>query len=168
MARENKPSLSLEDYVWLVDGSLSGVSDEGCGIVAEIIAEDPRFTEQRRQLEALSKIAGSDWLGGGLFAHQEVEQLLAAEGWEHPVEVLGGEIEDINYPQLIRVAAALAEQAEDPGPLLALERPLEQVAPAPELIETFIEQLLVFGPKTAERTLDWVARRYRARLSDAR
>ncbi len=72
----------------------------------------------------MARDAGCEFLGDGLSAHQQVEQLLAEDTWEHPVEVLGGEREDIAYSRLSRVAKARAEKDEDPGRVLAVKRRL--------------------------------------------
>ena len=113
--------LCMEDLALVMDGGLFGISEEG---LVAMVAEDPRFDEQLADLRTMALDAECGLLGDGLQAHQQFEQLLAADSWEHPVEVLGGEREGIAYSRLIRVAAAHAERDEDPSRILGVKHRL--------------------------------------------
>ncbi len=98
MASRKPPSLNLEDLASVIDGAFGEVSDEGTTRLAAMVSEDPGFAEQFTELRAMAQDAGCDLLGDGLQAHEELAQLLVADAWEHPVEVLGGDPDEIATP----------------------------------------------------------------------
>lgn len=105
-----------------------------------VVRSDPRFAPHFEQLEALAREAGLDpasetGIEDGFAAHQDLERLLAAEGWAHPAEVLdpAGEV-GVACGAVLRIARARLEQAgEEPGPLREVVAKLERAATMAEL-----------------------------------
>ena len=128
MTSRELPRLSLEDLASVIDGELNGLSEDAWTALKRMIAamysDDLGHIEQLAELRAMAQDAACKFLGDALVALEQVEQLLAADNWEHPVEVIGGGREDVAYPRLIRVAKARAERDEDPGRVVGVKRRL--------------------------------------------
>ncbi len=132
---------------------------------------DPRVAGHVRELDRLTREAGAELPYEGLQAHSFLDQLLAEDGWQHPAEVLDGDLLEMYYPMLIRLAGLRAEHAEDPAPLLVLRQRLEvgqtELEAGEELLDAIVERLLALEPELAERVLICIAGRYRLLREDS-
>ena len=132
MTSRELPRLSLEDLASVIDGALNELSEDAWiavkAVIAAMYSDDSGHAEQLAELRAMARGTGCKFLGDALVAHQRLEKLLASDDWEHPVEVLGGDPGDISYRSLIRLAATLAGEADDPSRILAVKSKLEILA----------------------------------------
>ena len=75
---------------------------------------------------------------------------------------------EVYYPELIHIAGARAERAEDPAPLLAVRRRLEvaknQQGAGEELMRSIVDRLLELDPEIAQRIVKGLQFRYKLRL----
>jgi hypothetical protein len=165
------PTLNLEDLASVIDGELGELSQEASSALTEFVrvlySDDPAHSEKLAELQQMTRDAGCEFLGDGLFAHECLEKLLAADTWDHPVDVLGGEREDVIYSRIIGIAAARAERADDPEAILDVKRRVEgayaEHLTGQELVESVVERLLQLDSETAERTLERLTDHHRFR-----
>lgn len=127
------------------------------------IRTDPRCSEQLAALEAMARDAGveiteDDDFWFALRSHELFDDLLAAEGWDHPAEVLDedGELEAY-FDELVCVAHARVRQEADSERLAAIREKLERAQAAKrgedDLVEDFARRLLAYTPATAQHLL---------------
>ena len=104
--------LTLEDLAQIVcEGNIEGELQVR---VAAVIRTDPRFAQQFEALEAMAAEIGAEDLWEGVERNQEFDQLLEAESWENPTEILnldGGDLYEVSYRKLIAVADARLAKA---------------------------------------------------------
>ncbi len=122
-----KPLLPMEALAALLDGG-DQISIQALAALRPVIRSDPRLVDEIRALEALAEEAG---LGDGrqfetaLATHAELDQLMRAEGWTHPAEVLDPhDVTGIGYRELVHLAEARVKRAENPNDLRGVIRKL--------------------------------------------
>ncbi len=163
--------LTLEDAALLADPN-GQLTRDAVRRVRRLARTDPRVIPLFEYLEALADESDlpetDDRLDVGLKCLTDVERLLQADDWRHPAEVLDptGEI-GVNYPGLVKLAAAWARQAGESGRYRAVERKLERAWSEEKArnqpAEDFVARLCEVEPAEAERLLRQAAVRYRAR-----
>ena len=123
--------LTLEDVAILASQGDQLPKATICRLAA-VVRTDPRFAGHYEWLEVVAQdIVPCPPTDGDLemawACHQDYERLLAAEGWEHPAEVLdpGGEA-GVAYNQLVRLAAARASRAPNAPKVVAIKEKLER------------------------------------------
>ncbi len=167
--------LSLEEVARIM-GNVE-LSEEAASSLREAVRSDPRLAAPVAGLEAMARDAGiepaaAQDLWHAFRAHQCLDRLLAAEGWEHPAEILDaeGELEPY-FRELIQVAKARAERTDEPSRLLAVRRKLETAWTEEQaqaaLVEGFAARLVAYEREVAEQLLRRAATEYRLRLRQA-
>ncbi len=170
------PPLSLEEVARVL-GNVE-LSDETASRLGDLVRSDPRNAAPVAGLEAMARDAGIDPasaqdLWHAFRAHQVLDRLLAAEGWEHPAEVLDaeGELEPY-FRELIQVAGARAGRTAEPDRLLAVRRKLEtawtEERAKAALVEDFATRLAGYEREVSEQLLRRAATEYRRRSRQAR
>ena len=97
--------------------------------LAAMIRQDPRFTDELKQLEALTADADGDDLWDGLKCNQDFDCLLESRHWKHPEEILnptGNDLYEVSYRKLLAIAGARAARADDPTPVHRVRERLQQ------------------------------------------
>ena len=155
--------LTLEDLALIVsDGDIEGELQER---IAEVIRTDPRFTEQFEQLESLAVDAGADDLFDGFERNREFDQLLEAESWEAPAEILnpdGSELYEVSYRKLLAIADARIARTEHPGLIQAVKDRLQRAEEksAERAVYQVADALKNLSVETAEKVFVEVRRKY--------
>ncbi len=155
--------LTLQDVALLLAGKPDQISHDTARRLAQFIRTDPAFAGRVEELRALAREAGfepvrDEDLETALDGRRDLERLLAAEGWEHPSEVLDprGEI-GISYRELACLAAARADREEGRGRARAVQEMIERAwarqreRDAP--VVGFVARLLEHDEETAEQLL---------------
>jgi hypothetical protein len=160
---ERAPELSLEDLARLVSGDVGDKLQER---LTDVLRADPRFAAQFAALDGLAAEAGTDDLLQGYVRRREFERLLAAKGpWKDPAEVLDRGrrgLFRVDYRQLLAIADARVQTAEDPEPLRKLrDRLLEaEKEPARQAVFAVAEALEYLSERTADRVVAEVRKKY--------
>ncbi len=98
--------------------------------LVEHVLADPRYAGMMEQAEELARDAGVDCPGIAFWHYEDLEKLLAAEGWDDPAEVLQPGDEDtslLGHRRLIRmIDARLARGEGDAGRLLEVRERVER------------------------------------------
>ncbi len=164
--------LTLEDVAHLL-AQAGQLPLETIRKLAPVIATDHRFARHVESLESLARDAGvdterGDWPLAAFYCQRDFERLLAAEGWQHPAEVLDPDgTLGIAYRELVRLAGARAGRSREPGRLPAVRKRLERAwaeartKEAP--VQSIASQLLDHEPAAAEQLLTQALAEYRCR-----
>ncbi len=169
--------LTLQDVALLLAGKPDQIPRDTARRLPEVIRTDPRFAGLVEELRALAREAGfepvrDEDLETALDCRRDLERLLAAEGWEHPAEVLDPEGDvGISYRELSCLAAARAERERGRGRPRAVQEKLERAwasqreRDAP--VVNFVTRLLEHDEETAEALLQQAAIEHRRQRRQA-
>ncbi len=172
--------LTLEEVALVADGLVETLSTEGARCLGQVLGTDPRYSAEIEKLQALAEAAGLrpkasfEYFSAAQALDQALTELLAADGWRHPAEVLDPDGScGIPYAQLVRLAREREGKAaaEDAAAILDVRQRLEEALAAEmaedALLERFVARLFDLPPERAMRLLARAGRQY-SRLLEKR
>ncbi len=151
----NRGTLTLKDLSFVLDTESSMPEDVQARVRRDILG-DPRYSELFEHAEQMRRDAGTAELWEAMACGVDLEQLLDAEGWDDPAEILMPGEEDtscLGHRELIRLASARISRGEHPDRLLAVkERVARAECKLPEkALEELVELVRRLSPESAAR-----------------
>ena len=155
--RARGSALTLEDLARITSVRDADVQDDTVIRLAALVRADPRFADQLQELERMKQVTAAESLYDGWAACDLLRELVEAEGWEHPAEVIHESLAETCGPTLIPLIDRSIEDADDPERLLAvrerLARSLGEYFLGPEVFQGLVERLLKLEPEDVESVL---------------
>lgn len=123
------------------------------------VVSDPRNAKLVAYAEQARRDAGVEKLWEGLHHAENLEELLEAEGWEDPIDVLQPghkDISSLGYRQLVLMAEARIARGEGSAEMQAVKERIERAErkEAKEALEKLVQEVQRLSPGSARRMVN--------------
>lgn len=151
--------LTLHEMARLCGDNRDFITGEMVDKMISHVLADPRYAELIEQAEAMARDAGVDSTLAAALVHENLEELLDADGWDDPAEVLqpGDEdTSDLCHCQMINILDARMARGGDPAKLMPVKERLErhEVKYAERALKELLPCFARLSPGTAARFRD--------------